>query len=285
MEAQNCQLRDQREAERRTAEAQVQREHERRDAERKEDERREEHQFWLEEQIEAEKRSPEIPPQVAQRFADEIEVEVEDALEGFGPDSPRSRVTLAVKRAVAKVIDPWMREQQRKTDIARAVSCATNCLYIPGILGNLELENEAKSAAFEAIVALPERAIPEQMVIAGRVAAQKVVRDHQQQKDNERSQRQHEEEVERSQRQRKADVEVYLLLNVRPYFEELQNATDGGYDFHGQIHEGAQKIAAGIKQRLLADNSLNAYNARQRVRDAVDHWLDANVRDEDAAAE
>jgi excisionase family DNA binding protein len=277
LEEQDRQRRDQREAERRAAEAQAQ-DAERRESERREEfDRKEEHQFWLNGLVDAAQRSPDIPPELAHRFSDAIEVEVEDALQGLGPDSPRSRVALAVRGAIARVIDPWMQEQQRKRpeqhhkrDIARAMSDATSCLHLPEIFGNRELQNEVNGAAQEAIVSLPESAmVYEQMVIAGRAAAQKVVRDHQQRKDNELAERQH-----------KADVERYLLWNVRPYLEELQRATNGGFDFHGQIPELALEIAADIRKDLLAHNDLNASNARQHVRALVDRWLDANVKDE-----
>jgi hypothetical protein len=144
------------------------------------------------------------------------------------------------------------------------VSDATNWFYLPR-----ELENEAKAAAYEAILSLPETAMVEQMVIAGRTAVQKIISDHQQQEDNELARRQH-----------KAEVERYLLWNVEPYLRELQAAPNGGFDFHGQIPELAQEISTAVRQDLLADNDLNGSTARQRVRQLVDAWLDANVTDE-----
>jgi hypothetical protein len=118
-------------------------------------------------------------------------------------------------------------------------------------------------------MSVAETAMVEQMVIAGRAAAQKVVRDHQQQEDHELAQRQH-----------KADVEAYLLWNVRPYLKELQRTANGGFDFHGQIPQLAQEISTNIRQSLRTDTDLNGSTARQRVRALVDRWLDANVRDD-----
>ena len=153
LEDQERQRREQKEAARRAEENEARREQRereveqaRRDREREEREQQREEferrQNWVDEQVEFALKS--VPPDVAARFASEIQLSVEDALQGLAASRPKSLVERVVCGAVDRVLQPWAREQQRKQDIARAANEAANPLYVPGLWDNRECEIRAR---------------------------------------------------------------------------------------------------------------------------------------------
>jgi len=139
-------------------------EREERDRQREESERR---QFWLDAQIEFALQS--IPSDIAGRFASEIQLSVEDALHGLGPGRPKPIVERVIHSAVQQVIQPWMREQERKRDVATAAKVAADPIWVRGLLGYPERQIRAQDEALRAILALPESVTSfDQMVVVGR---------------------------------------------------------------------------------------------------------------------
>jgi hypothetical protein len=216
LEDQERQRREQKEAARREAENEARREQREREAEqarqdreRKEREQQREaferRQKWVDEQVEFALKS--APPDVAGRFASEIQLSVEDALQGLAPSRPKPLVERVVCGAVDRVLQPWAREQQRKQDIATGANEAANPLYVPGLWGNRECEIRAREQALKAILALPESVRFDQMVVVGCAAAQRAVQEYEQQQKQQRDQ----QERERAHQKREQEIDGYLF--------------------------------------------------------------------------
>jgi len=284
LEDQERQRRDQKEAarqaeenearqERRAREAEQarrDRELEERERQQKESERR---QFWIDEQVEFALRS--VPPEIAGRFPSEIQLSVEEALQGLGPSRPKTIVERVVHSAVQQVVQPFLQEQRRKQEIAIA---ANDSLYVPGLLGYGERKIRAGERVLTAILQLPDSATIDQMRVVGRAAAQQVVQEYEQQEEQERAHRK--EQQDREKREREIDG---YLGDVLPYLMELERTTGArGVDFEGETFQYAPRIQADIKPTLLQDPSLNCFTAKQRVRQLVDEWIENSLDERDA---
>ena len=206
-----------------------------------------------------------VPPDVAGRFASEIQLSVEDALQGVGPGRPRAVVERLVRAAVERVVEPWRREQQRKQDISAAANVAADPFRVPGLLGYRESQILAQERALRAILALPESVTVDQMVVAGRAAALQVAQEHQEQRERARAQ----QDRDRAQQKREGEVDGYLF-NVLPYLRKCD------IDFEGEDpYLCAERIKRAIRPKLIDDPSLNFLNAEQRVRELVDEWINS----------
>lgn len=118
---------EQAQEERRAREAEQARRDRELEARERQQEEAERRQFWIDEQVEFALRS--VPPEIAGRFASEIQLSVEEALQGLGPSRPKTIVERVVHSAVQQVVQPFLQEQRRKQEIAIA---ANDSLYVPG---------------------------------------------------------------------------------------------------------------------------------------------------------
>jgi hypothetical protein len=219
--------------------------------------------IWVDDQVQLALKS--LPPDIAAPLAAEIQLGVEDALQGVGPNRPKPIVQGLISGAIARVVQPWMRERQRKQDIAKAVS---EVMWVRGLLGNRRRQARAQQAASKAILELPENATFDQMAIASRAAAERVVQEEEDREDR-----------EFAQKKREGEIDGYLG-DVLTYLMELERATDHrGVDFEGETFQYAQKIKAAIKPTLLQDSSLNYFTAKQRVRQLVDDWIENSLNE------
>jgi excisionase family DNA binding protein len=281
LEDQERQRREEEEAARRAEENEARREQREREAlerqqlgEQQKREEREEFQWWVDGEVEGALRS--LPPDIAGRFAGEIELSVADALQGVSPDRPKPIVQGMIWRAVERVVQPWQREQQRKQDITRAVNAASDPGWVRGLLGNTQRQIRAKDQATRAILGLPESAGLDQMVAVGRAAVQRMVLEEQEQEERELAQQR--EQQDRQKREREIDA---YLVDVLTYLMELQNAPGPrGIEFTaGEIFELFPRIKADIKPKLLQDPLLHYFTARQRVRQHVDDWIETSLNE------
>jgi len=148
---------------------------------------------------------------------------------------------------------------------------------LPELIG--ETQVYAQEQALQAILALPETMSYEQMLAVGKAAAQRVAREERERKQEEQEREQAIQELkqrQRVQRERESSVDIFLSINVHPYLLELERAPDG-VDFEGKAFQYVQRISADLRPKLLGDPLLNAFTARERIRAAVDEWLEQEL--------
>jgi len=236
-------------------------EHERAERERQEQELFD-RQIWVDEWTEFGLRL--VPPDIAGRFASEIQLSIEEVLQGVSPGRPRSLVERLVRGAVEQAVRPWIREQ----DVAKAASEAAN---LPELLGYPERRVLAQEQAVKAILALPESAGSYQMAAIGRAAAQRVAQEQEQERDR----RRREAEADRARASREAQADMYLF-RVSPYLEKLERAADG-VDFEGERLEYCERIVRAIKPKLASECPLDFDAGCRRVEELVDEWLEQQI--------
>jgi len=272
----------------------------RRDREREErEEQREEQarrQIWQEEMLEH--ALGWAPPELAARFADEIQEAVEQELEALDPASPQSLVDRRLSGAVNRALEPHMRAQQRRQNIERAAVEASRPFSLPELTG--ETQVYAQEQALRALLELPEDVTSyDQLFAVARAAVQRVCREEREreqerreqeqvwqeqarlaraQQDQERAQRLIEQVEELARQKRERDVEYFLTSYLMPALKQIEQAGEIEFE-RGEIDEIAPKIRAAIKPELVKDSSTSWHNARQRVGEFVQHWIDDYVEE------
>jgi excisionase family DNA binding protein len=283
LEDQERQRKEQEEAERLAQENETRREERereaeqaRRDSEREERERQQEEsecrRTWLDEQIAFGLTL--VPPDVADRFASEIQQSIEESLWSLGPSRPKPIVQRVVRAAVVQAIQPWMREQ----DIVVAINEGIQEVRSGGYWGVREVEQRARQELFSAIGALArEGASSAHLKAVARSVGQRVVQEQRNQEERERAQQREQQDREKRER----EVDAYLGGNVLTYLLELNSGPEP-HDIEfdpGEIFELAPRIRADLKLKLVQDPSLNWFNAKERIRKAVDDWLENSLNE------
>jgi len=266
---------------------------EEREEQREEQARR---QIWQEEMLEHSLGW--APPELAARFADEIQEAVEQELEALDPASPQSLVDRRISGAVNRALEPHMRAQQRRQNIERAAVEASRPFSLPELTG--ETQVYAQEQALRALLELPETVVSyQQMLAVARAAVQRVCREErereqgrqelqrvwQEQERWERAQQEQERArllavalAEQAQQKQERDVEYFLASYLMPSLKQIEQSGEIEFE-RGEIDEIAPKISAAIKPQILEDSSTSWHNARQRVGEFVKRWIDDYVEE------